>query len=298
MKKIISTLAATMMAAASLASTAVSAINVPVLNGYSLSTSTVGNALVVDDVTVPAGSLAVTVNISNNTGFSSSSTKIVLGDSYTPITDENDRLVVQSGSVIGDSCICGVTNGELVFVSTASGEDSLCDGDMFTFYVSSNTSSGDKTIEIVNTESEDIATTMRNAASTMSVTGSYYCVGDVDNDGRIDASDASFIRRAVSINNGIKLPIATANSNLRYYFPNAANIVCAQAANPICLAQDNDGDNEVDDYELEIGLLKESINNADADDVLLYYGLAATGELKKYKEQSEGFCGRKLYLYK
>ncbi|MDE6520449.1 MAG: hypothetical protein K2K91_08380 [Ruminococcus sp.] len=296
MKKIISTLAAVMMTATSLASTAVSAVSIPVLNEYSLSTSTVVSDIVVDDITVPAGSLAVTVNISNNTGFSSSSTKIVLGDAYAPITDENGMLAVQSGNVIGDSCICGVTNGGLVFVSTASGEDNLYNGDMFTFYVSSNTSSGDKTIEIVNTESEDIATTMRNAASTMSLASGWFCVGDVNNDGYINASDASAILGAVQINQGNKIFVDVANDNLSYYFPDEYNIVCAQAANPLCGAQDDDGSGEVEDKELMEGLVKDSINKRDADDILVYYGLAATKQLKDYPNQSDGFCGRTLYF--
>ncbi len=295
MKKVISTLAAAMMAATSLVSTAASAISVPVLNEYSLSTSTIENDFVVDEVTIPAGSLAVTVSISNNTGFSSSSTKIVLGDAYAPITDENGMLVVESGSVIGDSCICGATNGELITVATASAEDNLYDGDMFTFYVSGNTSIGAGAIAIVNTASEDISTTLTKAAAPMTLTGGYFKVGDIDNDGRIDATDSSFVLHAVSINNGDKISIADANSNLSHYFEYTPNTVCAQVANPICPAQDDNNDGTVCDYELEKGLLKGHISKSDADDILVYYGLASTGSLNKYSEQSEGFCGRVLH---
>lgn len=295
MKKVISTLAATMIATASIASTSALAVNVHVLNEYSLSTNIIRNDIVVDDITVPAGSLAVTVNISNNTGFSSSSTNISLGDAYAPITDENDMLVVESGSVIGDSCICGATNGELITVATASGEDNLNDGDMFTFYVASNTSSGAETIEIVNTTSEDISTTMRKAAATMTSTSAYFKVGDIDNDGFVDSTDASFVLRAISINNGDKLSIANANANLSYYFPDTPNTVCAQVANPICPAYDADNKNGIDDNELRAGLLKGQISKADADDILVYYGFASTGNLDKYSDQSEGFCGRILH---
>lgn len=295
MKKIISTLAATMMVATSIASTAASAIKVPVLNKYSLSTSTVGNDILVDDIIVPAGSLAVTVNISNNTGFSSSSTNIVLGDAYVPIANENGILVVESGNVIGDSCIRGVTNGELITVATASGKDNLCDGDMFTFYVSSNTSSGAETIEIVNTASEDISTTMRKAAASVTANSGYFKVGDIDNDGYVDSTDASFVLSAISINDGSQISIAAANSNLSHYFPNRPNMVCAQAANPLCPANDDNGNGYVDDSELRAGLLKGYINRYDADDILEYYGFAATGQLAKYNEQSDGFCGRILH---
>lgn len=294
MKKIISTFAAAMMAATPLASTVASAINVPVPNEYTLSTSTVGSDIVVDDITVPAGSLAVTVSISNNTGFSSSSINIAFGDAYAPITDENGLLVVESGNVIGDSCICGVANDELIVVATASGEDNLYDGDMFTFYVSSNTSSGAETLEIVNTESEDISTTMRKAAARTS-TGGYYKIGDIDNDGRVDATDSSSVLRAVEINNGNKISIAEANSNLSYYFPSRPNMVCAQAANPLCPADDDNGDGYVDDDELDAGISKGYINKADADDILLYYSLISTGQVDKYPGKSDGFCGRILH---
>lgn len=295
MKKLISTLAATMMAATSLASTVASAINVPVLNKYSLSTRTIENDIVVDDITVPAGSLAVTVNISNNTGFSSSSTNITLGDACVPIADENGILAVESGNVIGNSCICGVTNGELITVATASGEDNLCDGDMFTFYVSSNTSSGVETIEIVNTASEDISTTMRKAAASVTANSGYYKVGDIDNDGYVDSTDASFVLSAISINNKDKISIAAANANLSYYFPNRPNMVCAQAANPICSAYDVNENEYIDDDELRAGLSRGYISEDDAEDILKYYTFASTGQLAKYDAQSEGFCGRTLH---
>lgn len=295
MKKIISTLAATMLVATSLASTSASAINVPVLNEYSLSTSNIENDIVVDDVTVPAGSLAVTVNITNNTGFSSSSTNISLGGAYTPIANENGILVVESGNVIGDSCICGVTNGELITVATASGEDNLYDGDMFTFYVSSNTSSDDETIEIVNTTSEDISTTVRKASETMASKSGYFKVGDVDNNGYVNAVDASYVLHAVSINDGNKISITDANSNISYYFPSADNIVCAQAANPLCPANDDNNNKCIDDNELKAGLLKGHINKADAEDILFYYGFASTEQTDDYYNQSDGFCGRILH---
>lgn len=295
MKKVISTLAAAMMAATSLASTVANAINVPVFNEYSLATSTVGNDIIIDDITVPAGSLAVTVNITNNSGFSSSSINVALGDAYAPITDGDGVLVVESGSVIGDSCIFGAANGGLITVATASAEDNLSDGDMFTFYVSSNTSSDAETIEILNTESENISTTLRKVAAAKASAGGYFQVGDVDNDGRVNSSDSSYVLHAIAQNNDEKLSVSTANADLSYYFPYAPNIVCAQTANPLCPANDDDEDDYVDDDELRAGLLKGSINKADADDILSYYAYSSTGQFDKYHSKSDGFCGRILH---
>lgn len=292
-EKIMSTIIASAMTVSAITAITASAINVVEKNSLSVSTETVDSAIIVEGTKIPAGAVAVTVNVSNNAGFSSSSTNISLGNAYTPITDENDMLVVESGSAIGDSFICGSANGELVNVATASGED-LYNGEMFTFYVSVNALSDDDTIEIVNTESENISSITRKAVENSRV-GGYYCVGDVNNDGSIDSSDSSFILAAEHINNDNKISIAVANANLSYYFPNAANIVCAQAANPICNAVDSNSNGYVDDSELRAGLLSGHINDADAQDVLTYYSLASTGQLANYENRSDGFCGRILH---
>lgn len=295
MKKVMSTLVASVMAVSALTAVSASAINVVEKNSLSVSTETVASAITVEGTKIPAGAVAVTVNVSNNAGFSSSSTNISLGTAYTPITDENDMLVVESGSAIGDSCICGTANGKLVNVATASREDNLYNGEMFTFYVSVNALSDDETIEIVNAESEKISTIISKASANTRSASDYYCVGDVDNDGSIDSSDASFVLQAVSINNNKKISIADANEKLSYYFPNVTNIMCAQAANPLCTAEDSNNDGYVDDSELSSGLLGGNINDADADDIMTYYSLASTGQVDNYRDRSEGFCGRTLH---
>lgn len=188
-------------------------------NDFSLVTSTVENNIIVDDVTVPSGSLAITVNISNNNGFSSSTVNIALGDDCSPITDKNGMLVVENGSVISNSCICGAVSEGFVTVAIASGEDNLSNGDVFTFYAADSASSDAETIQIINTKSEDISTTVKRAAKAATSSGGYYKVGDVDNDGRTDATDSSFVLHALSINDDDGIPIATANANLSYYFP-------------------------------------------------------------------------------
>ena len=294
MKKFMSTIIASAMTVSAITAITASAINVVEKNSLSVSTETVDSAIIVEGTKIPAGAVAVTVNVSNNAGFSSSSTNISLGNAYTPITDENDMLVVESGSAIGDSFICGSANGELVNVATASGEDNLYNGEMFTFYVSVNALSDDDTIEIVNTESENISSITRKAVENSRV-GGYYCVGDVNNDGSIDSSDSSHILSAVYINNDSMISISEANANLSHYFPNAANIVCAEAANPICSYTDSDNNGYIDDTELYACISGGHINEGDADDILVYYTLAATGQLEKYNNRSEGFCGRILH---
>jgi len=222
MKKIISAFTATMMAAASLVSVSALAVNFPVPNEYTLSTSTVESDIVIDDTTIPAGSLAVTVNISNNTGFSASSTKIALDDACNAIVDENGMLVVESGSILNDAHISGAVGEDFVFVATASAENSTANGDMFTFFVADN-GDNNETLSIISNNSEDIAS-ISSVVSPMSSSEGFYKIGDVDNDDTIDSSDASYTLSAIEKTGRSKLSYKNAEVLPKYYFPKIYDI--------------------------------------------------------------------------
>jgi len=213
MKKIISVFTATMMAATSIVSVSALAVNFPVSNEYTLSTSTVESNIVVDDITVPAGSLAVTVNISNNTGFSNKSVKFNLG-SASVITDKNGIPVVDNGYVFENPIFGAAVNNDVMMIAASSLETSVVDGDMFTFYVNANSTD----ISIIDVDTKVEVNMIEPMAGRP-----YYTIGDVDNNGYIDASDASYISMAISKYEDIKyddvLPVSTANANLTYYFP-------------------------------------------------------------------------------
>lgn len=86
MKKIISSLAASLMAVSTITSVSVSAENTEKENILSVSTEILSESVIIDNTVIPAGTSAVTVSISGNNGLSSSSAKLVVGDAYNIIT--------------------------------------------------------------------------------------------------------------------------------------------------------------------------------------------------------------------
>ena len=212
MKKTISTFVASVMAVSAINVIAASAIDNTNENNYYLTTSELETAVVASDGTViPAGSKAVTVNVSENTGFVSKSVMLDIG-SANIIVGADNFPIVEKGEVIGDSIISCAENNGNVMIASASVDTNNFDGEMFTFYVSPT----DQNILIV-----DIDTQINLTMPAMELIS--YMIGDVDNDGYINASDASFILHAISVyedeEHDDALPIEVANNNLSKYFP-------------------------------------------------------------------------------
>lgn len=205
-----------------------------------------------------------------------------LTDGYTPVKD-GIKVVTEVENVLSDSLALGVSNESIVFISTAASTAINNDGDLLTFYVESDNTNNDLDVTIEETN----FFTRNNSSRVNNTRSGYYKIGDIDNDGYINAADATDIGVALSINNYNMIPVATANANLSYYFPNDPNMVCAQAADPISP--------DLDDPSQAQALANSKINTADANDILLYYDLASTGQLNLYHSQSEGFCGRIMY---
>lgn len=103
--------------------------------------------------------------------------------------------------------------------------------------------------------------------------GRYYVYGDVNNDGYIDALDASQTLSASSkfssFTGDENLPVSYAVAKPSVYFPNVSD--------PAPAAADVNGDGV--------------INKADADEILEYYAFASTGQLNKYT----GKCGKSFF---
>ena len=123
MKKLISAFVASVLSVSALSAVSAFAVETTSEDNLSVSTKVLDEAITVDDTVVSAGSVAITVNISDNSGFSSYSTKLELGSAYDIITDENNQPVVESGSVIGDSLVGSSCNDNVVVVSTASADE-------------------------------------------------------------------------------------------------------------------------------------------------------------------------------
>lgn len=270
MKKFISAISASVLAVSALPVVTASAVNHAEENILSVSAETVSEALTVDETVIPAGAVAVTVNIADNSGFISTTTKLDLG-AYGVISNEKGIPAVVTGNATEGSLVTGSVNeGVAVFATVGTKEDDT-DGSLFTFYVNDDSFDA-SAINVSDFETVDYADISVSAMSVYSLnnTAGYYKIGDVNNDGYIDSVDATVTRMAIEENGGNKLLVSTANADLRRFF--VETTVCAQSADPD---------------------LSNSITTLDAEDMMIYYSCAATG--KDYSEKSDGHCGEIRY---
>lgn len=250
MKKIISTLAAVMATVTSFASVSASAVNMTSTDVYTISTSTIQNDTVVDETVIPAGSVAITVNINNNDGFASSATKLNVGTSADVVVDETGCPVITKGNVLDDSITASAVNNGTVVVSSASSKKTSKDGEMFTIYVADNYSGA--SVEDITDKSVSIATD--NTAATLS-TKYVYRIGNVDNDKYINSVDASQVLVAIEDYNkkySGDLTVKFANAHISEYFP---YVFCSEVADT-----NKDG----------------KIRKADANNILKFYTYVST----------------------
>lgn len=281
MKKFISAISASILAVSALPVVTASAVSVEE-NIISVSTETVSETLTVDETVIPAGAIAVTVNIAGNSGFISTTTKLDLG-AYDVISNEKGTPVAVTGNTTYDSLVTGSVNEEIAVFTTVGTKEDDTDGSIFTFYVNGNNSAiSDITVSDFETVGyADIASSLMSAYSLNNAPG-YYKIGDVNNNGYVDSVDATITQMAIGKNNGKKISVADANANLTYYF--VENTVCAQSAD---------------------SNISGTITVADADDMSLYYACMASciGEenpeqagLEKYQSKTDGgHCGEIKY---
>jgi hypothetical protein len=249
MKKLISTLAASIIAVSSMPVISASAFAYAGNDEISISTETLTEAAIADDGNViPAGSVAITVSINGNTGFDSSTTKIDIG-SANILVDNDGNPVYSAGEVLESSMIVSATNDNLVAFSTASAGMNNSDGDLFTFYATSDYDGA----ELIGSETEQFTGNITMPNSTLHS----YIIGDVNQSGYIDATDASAILHAVYIYDQAfgddVISVNYANAHLSTYFPNAL------------VAESADGN------------LSDTITNKDAELVLTYYTHQSVG---------------------
>lgn len=226
MKKIISTLATSLIVASSFTVVSASAVKIPETNKYTISTSTVKNDTVVEETTIPAGSVAITVNINNNSGFATSATKLNVGELADVVVDEAGRPVVTKGDVLDDFITASAVKDGTVVVSSASAKKTNTDGEMFTIYVADNYSGvgvKDITNEPILIEADT------NAKDTE------YRIGNIDNDRYINAVDASILLGVIDDFKN-KYPkkdptkdftVDFADEHIKEYFPNVPTALVA-----------------------------------------------------------------------
>jgi hypothetical protein len=189
-------------------------------NILSVSTQVLTNGTVVDDTVIPAGSVAISVSISNNAGFRAYSTKLELGSAYDIIVDENNYPVVDAGSAIGDSRIGSSRNDNIAVVSTASANENREDGEMFTIYATKDNTNMNTFISVCEFD-EDVD-------SPSYYIGNYNCfkIGDVDDDRHINALDATCVLDALN-ETGSNITFASASDVTWLYFPDIADVRAA-----------------------------------------------------------------------
>lgn len=256
MKKAISTLVATIMAVSSL--TAVSAASATDVDALAVSTETVATATTVDGTSIPAGTVAITVSISNNSGFSTSSVKLVLGSVYDVVLDSEGKPVVSTGTVLGESLIGSCNKDEIVVISSASADENINNGEMFTFYAYADENSSDNSVIILDSEMDETS----SGISTCSTTDTHYICGDINGDNVITSVDSSNILSAFNISGVRNLAYSWVKVNPQYYFP---GIISAKAAY-IWTTDFSD-----------ISAVP-SVTNATAQEILDYYSCQQVGE--------------------
>lgn len=273
MKKFISAISASILAVSALPVVTASAVSVEE-NIISVSTETVSETLTVDETVIPAGAIAVTVNIAGNSGFISTTTKLDLG-AYDVISNEKGTPVAVTGNTTYDSLVTGSVNEEIAVFTTVGTKEDDTDGSIFTFYVNGNNSAiSDITVSDFETVGyADISASVMSVRATNKY-GDYYVIGDVNNDGYVDSVDSTITQMAIGKNNGKRISVAVANANLNYYF--VETTICAQSAD---------------------ANISGDIAVADANDISLYYACMAAHEdeevaKQSYKDQTDGgHCG-------
>lgn len=271
MKKLMSSAVAAIITASSLSALHSSAIILPEFNDLSYSTEVLTEATTVDSTIIPAGVTAVTVSIDNNNGFLSSATKIDIG-SASVIVDEYDNPVFIRGDVLENSIVASAANESSVVFSSASANESTESGEMFTFYVQGNCS--DLSVTDITDFNYSVSSIPRGE-SIMSTRYEFY-IGDVNDNGNINSSDASFVLAAVSSYTPTpdepKLTVTTANNNISYYLPYSSR---AEAADT-----NKNG----------------KITDVDAEFILQFYSYVSTGyswdwTLDHLSDEYGNYCG-------
>lgn len=204
------------MLATSIAPVYASAISVKPINVLSVESDILTESIDVDGVTIPSGTVAVTVSVDNNDGLSYSATKLDIG-SADVVTNDMGYPVVMKRDVLNNSIVASAKNDNILVVSSASATECNIDGEMFTFFVSDNYS-GTVAYDILK-ESLNISSMETNSAMASSCK---YRLGDVDHDGWVDACDASAILTATTLfpDGATELSVTAVDNEMARYFPN------------------------------------------------------------------------------
>ena len=234
------------------------------VNVYSTHLETLANDVVAEngDV-VPAGTTALTVSLSGNTGFSDGTFTLTIGEGYEVMTDENGEPLFEKGSLMQDFHVAVAATETNACVAYASADKVNSDGELVTLYLTGNGSEEFKVSELKKPE-----------VSPSYVV--YSLVGDANGDGYIGADDAATIYSANSAHGALHYQTQVEHykddggKEFHTYFPLAFHPVNVNCWN-------EDGWEEVLE---ETGIDIRVINQKDGDEILTY--IACTGSGNTY----------------
>lgn len=178
-------------------------------NAYSISYETLTRVIETDsNATIPAGAVAVTMSVKNNTGFDSNTLALKLDEDYQFLTDTEGNPIVTLGNVLNgfDSASSVSVNNNKVCIAVASASESTTDGELFTVYCVS--SSTDKKVQSKAEIASIVPPCTKEPLRT--IPDGWYMVGDVDNSEVVNSIDAARILTALS------------NANVSYIYVNAS----------------------------------------------------------------------------
>lgn len=275
MRKTIKKAIASIIATTTVCSTALSMMassNAFADEGKTLNVSTeiLSEAITVDGTVVPAGTVAITVNVSNNDGFKASATKLVMSTSDF-LVDEDGNPIVITGELLSNSIISAAVKDNNIVVSTASAEEATEDGEMFTIFANSASSR----ISVYDISSTSVALPVQNTRDVYE-----YYIGDSNHNTYINSTDASNVLTAVQNYAGNiygTLPVSVADASLSTYFPYLH-------------------------YAAEVDTNKNGIiNKKDSDNILDFYNLVSVGysrlEALNMLYPDYNYCGEIVTVY-
>ena len=155
MKKLISALSASILALSALPVVTASAVNVIDEDILSVSAETLSESLTIDETVIPVGAVAVTVSVSDNSGFISTTAKLDYG-SFDVITNEKGIPAVVTGNATEGSLVTGSVNDGIGVFTTIGAKEYDGDGSLFTFYVNGD-SNNDGYIDAVDSTITEVA---------------------------------------------------------------------------------------------------------------------------------------------
>ncbi len=217
MKKVISAIAASVLAVSAFPISSASAIETAPANELSVSTEVLETSITVGDTVIPAGATAITINANNLTDFNATRTKLEINGNV--VVGNNDLPVVSKGNLLDNSHIVGFVNEDIAVFSSASADSASGSGELFTFYINSEENVSSDDFEILDCFFDDVSVSLENVNQPMGSSAGFYIAGDMNDDDVISVSDAVCVDQALIKAKMSYLPYNFVNSLPTYYFP-------------------------------------------------------------------------------